>query len=205
MTRLALGLATAALCAAPLTAQAQFNRNVVRNSGNGANNTIVTTNGPARASFPAYQAPITLQSPPAPVGFQPQYQPAYQAQYQPAYGGYSGYPVSGGQGYGTPGLGINRNVISNSGNGSQNTIIARNRGGFGGGYAGGYGYDPSAPFPFGMGGFGVNVNVVTNSGNGVGNTINTLNRSFGGPGGININVVTNSGNGVGNTIGAKNR
>lgn len=104
----------------------------------------------------------------------------------------------------------NRNVIGNSGNGINNTIVAQNRGGL------------SGPFvPVG----GRNTNVISNSGNGIGNTIVASNSgggfgilpggcyfpgggypggSFPGgpvfPGGVNVNVVTNSGNGVGNTI-----
>ena len=62
---------------------------------------------------------------------------------------------------------LNKNVISNSGNGIGNTIVARNGGGFGfGGYYPGGGVFPG----------GVNVNVITNSGNGVGNTIVSRNR-----------------------------
>jgi hypothetical protein len=198
MIRLAAGLAAAALLAAPLTAQAQFNRTVIRDSGNGANNTIAVTNGPARAGFPGLPAPVALLAPPAPGGYQPDYgdPPGYGARYGGYPGaGYGGYPGAGYAGYPTPGPAFNRTVINNSGNGIGNTIVARNGGGFG--------YHPSGPFPFGGGGFGVNVNVVTNSGNGAGNTIHTTNRT-GGPG-ININVITNSGNGIGNTIGLRNR
>jgi hypothetical protein len=186
MTRLVVGLAAAALLT-PLTAQAQMNKTVISNSGNGANNTISVRNGPARGAFPGYQPPIALH---APVD----YQPPYTAGYTPAPFGGPGY---NGNGFG--GGGFNRNVIRDSGNGANNVISLVNRGGapFPGGY------NPGAPFPYGMGGFGVNVNVITNSGNGVGNTIHTFNR--GSPNGVNINVITNSGNGVGNTIGVKNK
>jgi hypothetical protein len=121
---------------------------------------------------------------------------------------------------------FNRNHIVNSGNGTGNTIVARNHSGpvfvpVGGGFV-----------P--VGGGGVHSNRVVNSGNGVGNTILTSNGGrFGVPGGfpgggfvtpggfpgggfgggfpgggfggVNVNVVTNSGNGIGNTILTGNR
>jgi hypothetical protein len=181
MSRLVAGLAAAALLAAPMTASAQ-NKTVIRNSGNGANNTIAVKNG-ARPGFP-----------PPPIAYQPQV-PAYPAGYGPAgYGGYGPAGYGGGILPAPPAPGFNRNVIRDSGNGVDNTIAIRN--------GGGWGYQPGG-YPFGPGGFGVNINVVTNSGNGVGNTVSTFNR--GGPGGVNINVITNSGNGAGNTIGIKNR
>jgi hypothetical protein len=195
MTRLVAGLAAAALLT-PLTAQAQVNRTVIRDSGNGANNTISVRNGPARHGFPGYQPPIALHAPAVPA-YQPVgYPEPYSAGFAPAgYNGFGGPAFNGFGGGGFGGPTFNRNLISNSGNGANNVISLVNRGGFG--------YNPAAPFPYGMGGFGVNVNVVTNSGNGVGNTIQTFNR--GGPGGVNINVITNSGNGIGNVIGVKNR
>jgi len=179
------------------TASAQVSRNVIRDSGNGANNTIIARNGPG----------IQLH---APQGYEVGYAPAgfQQAGYAPGGFQQGGYAPGGFQagyapgGYQQPGLapggfapqfgGVNKNVITNSGNGVGNTIIARNGGfGYGGSFPGG------GVFPG-----GVNVNVVTNSGNGVGNTILARN---GRPGGLNLNIITNSGNGVGNTIGARNR
>jgi len=169
------------------TASAQVSRNVIRDSGNGSNNTIIARNGPgiqlhAPQGYEVGYAPGIQQAGYAPAGFQ-------QAGYAP--GGYQqgGYAPGG---FAPQFGGVNKNVITNSGNGVGNTIIARN---------GGFGYGGSFPgggiFPG-----GVNVNVVTNSGNGVGNTILAGN---GRPGGLNLNIITNSGNGVGNTIGARNR
>jgi hypothetical protein len=187
MRRLVLGAAAlVGLVAAESTASAQPNRNVIRNSGNGANNTIIAKNGggiplyaptPGPAAYaPAGYAPGGL----APVGYDAGYAPAYSppaytpGSYAPAYGGF------------------NRNFISDSGNGVGNTIVAQNGGfGYGGHFPGG------GIFPG-----GVNINVVTNSGNGANNTIFAGN---GRPGGLNLNIITNSGNGIGNTIIGRNR
>ncbi len=108
--------------------------------------------------------------------------------------------------------GVNRNLITNSGNGAYNNIISRNINGyFGGGY---------------------NSNMIYGSGNGVGNRIIATNRGgfpghfpgpVGRPGcgypvqygpgfpvynpgrfGVNLNIITNSGNGIGNFIHAGN-
>lgn len=217
MTRLVAGVATAALFCAPVAAHAQ-QRNVITNSGNGANNTIIARNFSG----------IQLQAPQAsaynPAGFAPQYAPQFQQPvdygpqagggYDPRiYGSMPGFMPAGAYqsygGYGNPGFGgspVSRNIIRDSGNGYGNVIQAVNRSGYGGGfnpYVGGGG-----GFPFG-GNFGVNVNVIANSGNGVGNTIvagNGGRPGFSwGPNGININVVKNSGNGAGNTIKLFNR
>ena len=91
MTRLVVGLATAALCVAPLNAQAQFNRTVIRDSGNGANNVVQVKNGPARHGFPGH----------FPGG-------GGDAAYPAQYGG--GYPAQYG-GY----LGVQINMITKSG------------------------------------------------------------------------------------------
>ncbi|MBX9626714.1 MAG: hypothetical protein K2X82_23155 [Gemmataceae bacterium] len=175
MSRLAAGLAAAALLSVPAAAHAQFSVNRIQNSGNGVNNTVVARNSPARGHFPGY-APAYGVPGGADAGY--------------GYGPQVGYPA--GHVFGPE---FRRNVILDSGNGIGNTIVARN-GGFGGG---GYPFGPHGVFGPG----GLNINVVTNSGNGVGNTVHTTNR--GGPGGININVITNSGNGVGNTIRTRNR
>jgi hypothetical protein len=197
VSRIVAGLATAVLLASPLAAHAQpQNRTVIRDSGNGVNNTITVRNAPITLhapTGPGYAPPAAV--PQAPAVEAPVLQVGYQTPYDAGQALPPPYPAT--TGFGGPAF--NRNLISNSGNGANNAIRLVNRSGA----PAGYGYDPSAPFPYGMGGFGVNINVVTNSGNGAGNTINTFNR--GGPGGININVITNSGNGVGNTIGIKNR
>jgi hypothetical protein len=231
MIRLVAGLATAALFCSPLAAHAQYQRNVITNSGNGANNTIIARNGggiplhapqaqayapqayaPQAAYAPQYQQPVDYGQQaggydPRIYGSMPNTLPAgaYEAYgspaAQPSYG-YAGYPGYSAQGYqGTP---VSRNVIRDSGNGYGNYIQAVNRGGYSG-------YNPYAGggFPMNMGNFGVNVNVIANSGNGVGNTITAGNGGqpgfTWGPNGININVVKNSGNGAGNTIKLFNR
>jgi hypothetical protein len=64
MRRLVLGAAAlVGLAATGSTASAQFNRNVITNSGNGANNTIVVKNGgiPLYAPTPG----VTPYAPPA--------------------------------------------------------------------------------------------------------------------------------------------
>lgn len=202
MIRLAAGLATAAALSAPVTAHAQYQRNVITNSGNGAGNTITAVNrgiqlhAPGGGYAPAF-------APQAPVGYdyqQPQYAAQPQYDYQPQYAPQQPFAPAGFGGYG-----MSRNFINESGNGYGNTIRAVNRGGYGG-YGG---YTPGGQFPFGPNGFNVNVNVIANSGNGVGNTIVAGNGgkpgfSFG-PNGININVVKNSGNGAGNVIKLFNR
>ena len=196
-----------ALCAAAVvglaftapTASAQFNRNVIRDSGNGANNTIIATNGPIKLHAPAGAA-YAPQAAYAPVA--PDFGGYPQAGYAPvgaSYGGFqqAGYAPTYAPSYAPAPLfgGFNRHSITNSGNGVGNTIVARN-GGFGG-----FGFNGSYPgggiFPG-----GVNVNVVTNSANGVGNSILAGN---GRPGGLNLNIITNSGNGVGNRIITRNR
>jgi hypothetical protein len=102
-----------------------------------------------------------------------------------------------------------RNVIVNSGNGVNNTIVAQSSGVPVGGWLPG----PILPGPFGG---GVHSNWISNSGNGIGNTIiagSGGSIGFGGwypgggvfPGGVNVNVVTNSGNGIGNQIITGNR
>lgn len=116
------------------------------------------------------------------------------------------------------------NRIENSGNGVNNTVVARN------GPARGHfpGFAPAHGLPGGAGvGYGhpaghvfgpeFRRNVILDSGNGIGNTVVAGNGGFGGggypfgphgvfgPGGLNINVVTNSGNGVGNTVHTTNR
>jgi hypothetical protein len=210
MSRLFAGLAAAALLSVPAAAHAQFSVNKIQNSGNGVNNTVVARNGPAR--FPGFPGPI--------------YPYGQAGGFDQGFGGYGygqpvGYPggygvfdggFPGGPGFGVgPGVGgfggrpLLRNVIRDSGNGIGNAIVARNRGGFGGGFgpfdAGPAGYPFGPHGVFGPG--GLNINVVTNSGNGIGNAIHAGNR--GGPGGVNVNVITNSGNGIGNTIRARNR
>ena len=160
MRRLLLGLAaSAAVAVTGTSASAQdHRRNVVGTSGNGVGNTVVATNR------------------------------------GPGWGGHHGGPVGfpGGPGFSPggffPGGGHQVNRVIDSGNGVNNTVIARTGGGF----------------PFGPGGSGVNINVITNSGNGVGNTVVAGNRPLGSHG-VNVNVITNSGNGAGNRVVAGNR
>ena len=178
--------AVAGLAFSAPTASAQY-RNVIRDSGNGANNTIIARNGPIQLHAP--QAPAFAPGGFAPAGFDP----GYQAGYAPAYGG--GYGYGGGFAPAPVFGGVSRNVITNSGNGVNNTIVARN-GGFGG-FSYGGSFSGGGIFPG-----GVNVNVVTNSGNGAGNSVIAGN---GRPGGLNLNIITNSGNGVGNSIITRNR
>src|SRR5262249_47025071 len=91
----------------------------------------------------------------------------------------------------------NKNVIVNSGNGVNNTVVARNAPASilpGGCYPGG-----CVPGPYYPGG-GFNKNVISDSGNGIGNTVIATNGggfwgSYPGggvfPGGVNVNVITN--------------
>lgn len=78
--------------------------------------------------------------------------------------------------------GVNLNIIKNSGNGEGNTVVANN------------GANPG----------GVNINIIKDSGNGTGNTVVAGNQGGGGGGGLNINVIKNSGNGSDNTIVTNN-
>jgi hypothetical protein len=190
MRGMTLGVAAAAVVAVSggtAFAQGPWNKNVIRDSGNGANNRVVAVNRggiPPVFAHPAYAHPGFGHPGFAPVG----------------HGFFPGGPQFGGPFVDRPLLhmagGIARNIIQDSGNGVDNTIIARNGGGFG--------WSPGGQFPFGPNGFGVNINVITNSGNGVGNVVKGVNRTFG-SNGVNINVITNSGNGVGNVIKGINR
>jgi len=159
----------------PAPALGGVSRNVIRDSGNGANNTIIARNGPGVQQF----------APTAYGGYAPGDYSS--ASYAPQFGGYatSGYPQAGyaplgfqQRGYAPP---------------------------FGGYASGGFYPQPGGLIRNLVGGLlpgGVNVNLISNSGNGVGNTIRAGN---GRPGGLNFNIITNSGNGVGNVIGARNR
>lgn len=111
-------LTAAALVGLASTASAQPNRNVIRDSGNGANNTIVARNGPAIQLYApqGYAHGGFQQAGYAPDGFQGGYAPGGFQQ-----GGYA-------PGVFAPQFGsVNRNTITNSGNGVGNTIGARNR------------------------------------------------------------------------------
>ena len=162
MRRTILGLmAAAGLIASGSTASAQPNRNVINNSGNGINNTIIAQNH--HHGVPLYApgygggySSNTINNSGNGIGntiitknvtgfpsYGGGYAPGYVTGYTPGYGG-SFNPFPGG---------VNVNVVTNSGNGIGNTVVAGN------GQPG-----------------GLNINVITNSGNGQGNTIVTRNR-----------------------------
>ena len=86
-----------------------------------------------------------------------------------------------------PPKGGNKTTISNSGNGTGNSINVQNKGGQGGPHKG-------------------NTTTITDSGNGTGNSINVQNKGGqGGPHKGNTTTITDSGNGTGNSINVQNK
>jgi hypothetical protein len=148
------------LAASTQTASAQHNRNVISNSGNGINNTVIARNGPSFGS-PVFGFPgggvnkNVITNSGNGIGN------TVIAQNGGGFPHGGGFPGNGGffPGGGFPGGGVfpggvNVNVITNSGNGVGNTVLAGNSGRPG----------------------GLNINVITNSGNGVGNVVSARNR-----------------------------
>jgi hypothetical protein len=173
MRLLLLGLAaTAATALSSGTGSAQFFRNVIANSGNGAGNVIIAKNRGAPQGF-GFDGPMqgymtnrivnsgngvgnVIQARNVagfggyPGGFAPAgYPGGYGGGFNPV--GYGGYAPGGIPGFG----GLNMNIVTNSGNGIGNQILTGNRNGLPG---------------------GININVITNSGNGAGNVIGAKNR-----------------------------
>ncbi len=177
-----------------VSAQVPVSKTIIRDSGNGVNNTIVARNGGPIAGIAWPVAPGYLGQPGLAIqgGWAaPLNGPAISLN-GPGFFGTLGwqYPTFGNIG------GRNQTIIRDSGNGVGNTILSRNGGNFG--------YSWQSPYPHLPGMGGININVIANSGNGSGNVISTGNTSTI-PGQINVNVITNSGNGVGNVIRSVNR
>jgi len=143
----------------------QFNRNIIRDSGNGINNAIIVRNGGAgpQFGFPGQGGFNTNRIVNSGNGINNTIGVNNGGGGFPG-GGFpgggfpgGGFPGGGFPGGGYPGQGgVNVNVITNSGNGAGNTIFTNNRGNGG----------PNS----------ININVITNSGNGINNTIGVRNR-----------------------------